>query len=71
VIKISLTLDKDRLKVISAIVADAGQVFLASIVIPFFTGIDKVGFPVLLSGLALTIVCWTTSIILAKKRNRR
>lgn len=64
----TLSLDKDRLKTMSAIVADAGQVFLASTVIPFFTGIDKVGFPVLLSGLILTFGCWMLSIIIVGGR---
>ena len=65
----NLSLDKDQLKAISGIIADAGQVFFASIVIPFFTGIDKVGFPVLLSGLTLTFGCWVLSVaIVGRKR---
>lgn len=64
----NFSLSEDRLRIVSVIVADAGQVFLASIVIPFFTGIDKVGFPVLLSGLILTFGCWMLSIAIGGGR---
>lgn len=64
----NLSLDKDRLKTISTIVADAGQVFLASTVIPFIFGLDRMNLAVLLSGLALTIFCWIASIVLAKEK---
>lgn len=66
----NFSLDKVRLKAISAIVADAGQVFLASAVIPFFTGIDKIGFPVLLSGLILTFGCWILSVAIVREGRR-
>lgn len=57
---------KEQLKMLASIVADAGQVFLASIVVPFFVNVDRISFYVLLSGLALTITCWIMSVRIAK-----
>lgn len=66
----NLFLDQDQLKAISAIVADAGQVFFALTVIPFIFGLDRMNSSVLLFGLALTIMCWAASIMLAKRRKK-
>ncbi len=66
-----MKLTKDQLKMLSSIVADAGQVFFAATVVPFlFGGIDKVSPWVLPSGLGLTLFCWITSILLAKENKK-
>lgn len=64
------SLDKDQLEAISAILADAGQVFFAATVVPFLFGIDKINISMLLSGLGLTLACWIASVIIAKGRRR-
>lgn len=56
----------EQLRALSGIMADAGQVFFASSVVPFLIAVDKVQIGVLLSGLALTVASWIASIILVK-----
>jgi hypothetical protein len=51
---------------LAGIAADAGQVFLASLVIPFFIGLDHYNFSMLLSGLILTVGSWLFSLYLRK-----
>lgn len=63
-----IKLDKDQFKVLSSIMADIGQVTLASSVVPFVFGFDKIPPTVLLSGLIITLGCWVMSIIFAKRR---
>ncbi len=55
-----------QLKVISGITADAGQVFLASTVVPVLFGVDKLNIKILLFGLVLTLICWVSSVIIVK-----
>lgn len=61
----------EQLKALAGIAADAGQVFLATAVVPFIFGVDRIPSVVLVSGLALTLACWAASIILAKGKTRR
>lgn len=56
----------DQLKALSAIAADAGQVFLASAVVPILFGIENLNLRVLFFGLILTLICWATSVIIAR-----
>lgn len=56
----------DQFKVLSEIIADAGQVLFATAVVPFAFGIDKSNPSVLPSGLILTFICWIISIALMK-----
>lgn len=51
---------------ISVILADIGQALFASSLVPFVLGLDVGSIRVLLSGLALSVVCWVLSVILAK-----
>ena len=62
----SLYLSDKQLEGLSVIISDAGQVFLASMVAPIFTGIEKFNFFVLLLGLVATVVCYILSIYLRK-----
>ncbi|QQG40853.1 MAG: hypothetical protein HYV37_00835 [Candidatus Levyibacteriota bacterium] len=66
-----MKLTKEQLKTLSAIVADAGQVFFAATMVPFlFGGIDRISPWVLPSGLGLTLFCWITSILLVKANGK-
>ncbi len=56
----------DQLKTLSGITADAGQVLFAVTVVPFVFGIDRSLISVLPSGLVLTFICWSISIVLMK-----
>lgn len=61
-----MKLNTEQLKALSGITADAGQVFFAATVVPFVFGLDRLNLFVLLSGLALTIFCWITSLVFVK-----
>ena len=51
---------------------NAGQVFLAVMVLtPVVQGIDKADMLVLIFGVLDTILCWTVSIILAKRKDKK
>lgn len=58
----SRRLTRIQLEGVSVIFADSGQVFLASIVGAFFAGIDKTRPDLLLSALAVMIICWIVAI---------
>lgn len=47
---------------VAAIFSESGQVFLASIVGAFFAGFDKTRPDLLLSALAVMIICWIIAI---------
>ncbi len=64
--KFKLVLTDDQLKAMSAIFADIGQAFFASTLVPFVLGLDIANKRVLVSGLALSLVCWILSILVAK-----
>jgi hypothetical protein len=50
---------------------NAGQVFLAVMVLtPVVQGIDKANILVLVFGIVDMLLCWTVSIILAKRKDK-
>lgn len=55
-----------QLKMLAEIIANAGQVCLASIVVPFLFGSATMNIQLLLIGLTLTAICWLSSLILIK-----
>jgi len=64
--KFELTLE--RIKVISGIFANLGQVFFASSVLPFlFPVTAPAKIPVALAGLAIALTCWIFSILLVRE----
>jgi hypothetical protein len=63
-------LNQSTLKSLSTVCANFSEVFLASLVIPFFTsGIEKKSYPMLLFGLLMTITSVGLSLIFADKGN--
>ena len=56
----------DQLIALSQITADAGQVFLASTVVPILFGIENLNLKILFFGLVLTLICWTASVTIAR-----
>lgn len=62
----SLYLSDKQLEGLSIIASDAGQVFLASMVVPIFTGVEKLNFPVLILGLVIVALCYSLSIFWRK-----
>lgn len=60
--------NRDQLRVLSEITVGAGQVFLASTVVPILFGPGEVNIKILLFGLILTLTCWTLSVIIARGR---
>lgn len=59
-------LNDNQLKALSAISADAGQVFFASTIVPVLFGAENFNLNILLFGLILTFICWAGSVIIAK-----
>jgi hypothetical protein len=59
-------LTEPQLDKLSDIFIAAGQVFLASIVIPFFYGLDKIAPDIVPSGLTLMFASWISSMLVVK-----
>ncbi|MBM4402451.1 MAG: hypothetical protein FJ044_04365 [Candidatus Cloacimonetes bacterium] len=59
-------LDETQLDKLADILIAAGQVFLASVVVPFFFGLDKISYDMLISGATLMLGSWTLSILIVK-----
>ena len=70
IMRLMVKFNNPQLKALSGICADIGQVLLASAVVPFIFGFDKISPPVLTSGLGGTLVFWLLSIILLKGGKR-
>lgn len=62
----SFYLSDNQLEGISILASDAGQVFLASMVVPFFTGLDTFQPVVLLLGAGMTLFCYFVSVYLRR-----
>lgn len=62
----SLYLSDKQLEGLSIITSDAGQVLLASTIVPFFTGVATFNLIMLPLGSALTIICYVMSVYLRK-----
>lgn len=66
----SIKLKKSGLKALSSVCTEFTAVFLASLVIPAFTGaFDLSRWPVLLLGVLLTVVSLLFSVLFAQKGN--
>lgn len=63
-----LYLNEEQLDGLASMVADAGQVFLASLVVPFFLHVDGTQSIMLLSGLVLTLGCYLFSLYLRGRK---
>lgn len=47
---------------------NAGQVVFAIMVLsPLISGFESINRPVIMTGIGLMIICWTTSILLARR----
>jgi len=57
-------LSDSQLKLIADILVATGQVILASLVIPYFTGVAS--FALLTSGLILTLAPWSLALLITK-----
>ncbi len=55
-----------QLEGLANIFADAGQVFLAAMVILFFLTLDEANWGMLLSGLTATLGCWLMSLFIRR-----
>jgi len=62
-----ILLTKSQLKGLADIASDSGQVFLASMVVPFFVGTSDIKFLVLLLGLIFTLISWIFSLSLRRR----
>jgi hypothetical protein len=63
-----IELTTERIKVISGIFSNLGQIFFASSVIPFlFPVTAPAKIPAALLGLVIALACWIFSILLVKE----
>jgi len=65
-LKMQLLFTDSQLGKLSDILIVIGEVLFASVVVPFFLGIDKVELPVIISALWLMIVSWVGSLLIVK-----
>lgn len=64
-------LSDSQLDKLSDILIAVGQVFFASIVVPFLFKFDMIESDVLLSGVALTVGSWVASLLVVKGRKKQ
>jgi hypothetical protein len=65
-LKMQLLFTDSQLDKLSDILIVIGEVLFASVVVPFFLGIDKVELPVIISALWLMTVSWVGSLLIVK-----
>ena len=63
-------LNDSQLDKLSDILIVIGQVFFASIVVPFFFGLDRVESDVIRSGIALMLGSWIVSVLIVKRMRK-
>lgn len=64
-------LTDSQLDKLADIMIAAGQVFFASIVVPFFFGLDNINPDLIPSGVALTLSAWLLSIFIIKRVSKK
>ena len=65
--KISFSnLSDSQLEGLANIFADAGQVFLAALIVPFFLALDEPNWSMLLSGVTVILACWLMALFIRR-----
>lgn len=60
-------LNNNQLKQLAEFTTNLGLVFIASVVTPLFTNIDKIDILTVVLGIGLMLICLTASMLLLKK----
>jgi len=60
-------LSDDQINVSASILISAGQVFLASLIVPYFTG--EYNAAILIAGILLTFGSWSIALVISQRNN--
>lgn len=66
-LSLKFNLTNSQLNKLSEVLVAMGEVLFASLVVPFFIGIDNIHFIVVILGIISTSSCWITSIVIVRR----